>query len=142
MLRKQVHFLSFAAAIGYAAAVASARDDDSLSRDPRRGFSHGLACVRVNGKYGYVNHEGTIAIEPQFPWAGDFSEGLAAVVVGRKVGYINTAGKIVIKPEFDLPVALTDSAAAPMLAAVAGYYTGSFGYFTWGGDVVLWPQPN
>lgn len=54
MLRKQVHFLSFVAAIGYAVAVAPARKDDSLSRDPRRGFSLGLACVRVNGKYGYV----------------------------------------------------------------------------------------
>ena len=38
-----------------------------------------LACVQVDGKWGYINLMGEIVIKTQFEDAKGFSEGLAAV---------------------------------------------------------------
>lgn len=63
--------------------------------------------VKVGDKYGYINSEGDIVIEPQFDWADRFSEGLAAIRTGDdnlgyngKYGYINPQGEVVIEPNF------------------------------------------
>src|SRR5438876_6749370 len=69
--------------------------------DDARGFSDGLAPVKISGKWGYIDKTGGVVITPQFNDAEDFSEGLAAVEVGSNVGYINKTGTLVIKPQFD-----------------------------------------
>ena len=43
------------------------------------GFSDGFAAVKQNGKWGYIDEEGNMAIKPQFDFAGSFSEGVAVV---------------------------------------------------------------
>jgi hypothetical protein len=43
-----------------------------------------LAAVFSNGKWGYLNKRGEIAIKPQFAEAGDFCDGTALVNVGGK----------------------------------------------------------
>lgn len=60
-----------------------------------------LYCIRKNGKYGFIDRQGKIVIEPQFASANNFSEGLAKIESGGKYGYINRVGKVVIKPQFD-----------------------------------------
>jgi hypothetical protein len=46
--------------------------------------------VEVNGKWGYIDEHGKMAIEPQFDSAGSFREGaLARVRVGQKWGMVN-----------------------------------------------------
>jgi uncharacterized protein YecT (DUF1311 family) len=70
---------------------------------------NGLAKISVDKKYGFINSEGDIVIEPKFEEAKDFSEnGLALVKVveqdkygGRveKYGYINSQGEMVIQPQ-------------------------------------------
>lgn len=42
-------------------------------------FSGGLAAVKVDGKWGYINESGETVIEPKYDWAGSFSEGVAVV---------------------------------------------------------------
>ena len=42
-------------------------------------FSEGLAAVRLGGRWGYINHVGTWAIEPRFTSADSFWHGLARV---------------------------------------------------------------
>ena len=59
-----------------------------------------LARVVIGDKWGYINQEGEIVINPQFDFASFFSEGLARVVIGGKNGYINQEGEIVINPQF------------------------------------------
>ena len=54
-----------------------------------------------NGKIGYIDVNGNVAIKPIFNGAGDFSEGLAAVRINGKYGYIDTTGKFVIPQQFD-----------------------------------------
>jgi hypothetical protein len=64
-------------------------------------FFEGLAWVRDNGRYGYMNRTGAWAIEPLYYGGRNFGEGLAAVKVEGKWGYIDTAGQMVISPQFD-----------------------------------------
>jgi WG containing repeat len=63
-------------------------------------FSEGLAAVRIDGRFGYIDGRGEIVIAPRFDGAGDFVHGLAEVVVGRHAGIINRKGGIVVPPMF------------------------------------------
>jgi Caspase domain/WG containing repeat len=58
-------------------------------------FSNGLAAVRQNGKWGYIDGTGDFAIACQYDEVKRFSEGIAAVRRGNAWQYINTAGKMV-----------------------------------------------
>ena len=64
-------------------------------------FSEGLAIVKIDYDYGFINKDGEIVINPQFDGAGNFSEGLSGVVIGDEFGFINKDGEIVINPQFD-----------------------------------------
>lgn len=63
-------------------------------------FSNGLAVIKKNGKYGYINSKGEIAIAPQYTYCERFSAGLAAVKIDSLWGFINTAGQMIIKPAY------------------------------------------
>jgi predicted DNA-binding WGR domain protein len=98
---------------------------------------HQLFPVKKNGRWGYIDREGQIAIEPQFDDVGHFSEGLAAVGFGsdqhRKWGYVNTAGQIVIEPAFDEAYSFSEGLA---LVSLKGMY----GYIDAKGQVAIEPQ--
>lgn len=65
-------------------------------------FSEGMAAVKKNGKWGYINIKGEEVIPCQYPnpyedyTAPSFHEGLAAVQKNGKWGYINAKGEEVI----------------------------------------------
>jgi len=69
--------------------------------------SKNLLPVVINDKYGYINQEGDIIIEPQYDWAGLFYESLAVIKMvdednpAGKFGYIDSTGTIVVSPMFD-----------------------------------------
>ncbi len=64
-------------------------------------FSEALAEVKVNGKWGYIDKNGTMVIQPQFDETQGFSEGLALVwIAGKNWGYIDKTGKFVIPQQF------------------------------------------
>lgn len=74
-------------------------------------FSEGMAAVRRNGKWGYINLRGEEVIPCQFSDAfppGQFAEGVACVVDSRneeplwnsRVGFINKEGEWVIEGDF------------------------------------------
>jgi hypothetical protein len=74
-------------------------------------FSEGLAAVKVGDKWGFIDTQGRMVIEPQFYddrsiwateyWYTGFSEGLAPVSVGHfKWGYIDKSGNFVIEPQY------------------------------------------
>jgi len=57
-----------------------------------------LAPVEIDGKWGFIDKTGKIAINPQFEDAWEFKEGLATIQLGNKYGYIDKSGKIVTNP--------------------------------------------
>ena len=60
-------------------------------------FSEGLARVKQNGKWGYVNLKGEVVIPCVYDWGmadrAEFSEGLACVRKNWRYGYINDEGE-------------------------------------------------
>jgi hypothetical protein len=63
-------------------------------------FVDGLAAVKVQGKYGYIDKAGKTVIKPQYDFANRFSEGLARVRLGDKFGYVDRTGRMAIPPQF------------------------------------------
>ncbi|MBY5363674.1 WG repeat-containing protein [Rhizobium leguminosarum] len=63
-------------------------------------FSEGLAAVRTNGLFGYVNTAGKVVIEPRFDLAGPFHDGFAEILVGQHTGVVAETGKVVLEPQF------------------------------------------
>ncbi len=66
-----------------------------------RGYSDGLAAVRVNSKWGYVDKNGAVVITPQFNEVLDFADGVAAVKFDKKWGCIDEKGQYVIIPHYE-----------------------------------------
>lgn len=64
-------------------------------------FSEGLASVRKDGKYGYIDKSGKEIIPFIYDNAYAFSEGLACVRKQEKWGYIDKSGKTVIPIIYD-----------------------------------------
>lgn len=63
-------------------------------------FSEGIAAVRINGLFGYVDRTGTVVIEPQFDLAGPFHDGFAEVLVGQHTGVITETAEVALEPQF------------------------------------------
>lgn len=59
-------------------------------------FFEGLAWVKLNGKYGYINKIGEIIIPFNYDDAGYFMEGMTYVKLDGKMGFIDKTGKVVI----------------------------------------------
>jgi hypothetical protein len=63
-------------------------------------FCNGLARVRKNKKWGYIDTTGTIVIPLKYNEVENFSDGMARVRVGQKWGLMSNTGKEIIKPTF------------------------------------------
>jgi len=63
--------------------------------------SYGRFPIIVEGKYGYIDRFGHVAIQPQFDSAARFSDGLALAKVAGKWGYIDVSGRQVIAAKFE-----------------------------------------
>jgi len=94
-------------------------------------FRDGLALIRIGsfktGKYGYINNEGNIAVNPQYYGAHHFSEGMACVKESKdgKWGFINTKGEVVISFQYDIPADFEGGLAK---VRVGNYKSGTNGY--------------
>src|SRR5690606_18879148 len=65
-----------------------------------RSFTEGLAAVKKNGKYGYIDVNNEEAIPFSFDGASSFKEGLAIVQSDTLYGAINKAGEYIIHPAY------------------------------------------
>ena len=101
-----------------------------------RDFSEGLAVISdSSGKYGFINHSGTICIAPKFESASRFCEGLAAVEVDEKYGYIDTTGTMVIPPRFDHALDFSEGLAC--VGVSTGKYETRYGYINHEGKFII-----
>jgi hypothetical protein len=70
------------------------------------GFTEGMALVKIKGKYGFIDKNGKIVINPIYENAQPFREGLAAVAIKNEKneilwGYIAKSGELKIDFQFD-----------------------------------------
>jgi hypothetical protein len=94
--------------------------------DDARGFSEGLAAVKVKDAWGYVNPIGEFAISPKFV-GGEFRaalrfvDGVGRAPSGDKFGYINRNGEFIIAPRFDTASAHSEGLACVRLDDLYGF---------------------
>ena len=70
--------------------------------DLYQGFSEGFCCVEKDGKWGYIDTTGQVAIPLKYNAVQAFSDGLAWVEYKNgKWGRIDTTGEFVVPPTFD-----------------------------------------
>ena len=84
-------------------------------------FNEGLAVVKLNGKYGYINKNGKEVTQLKYDREFHFSEGLAAVKLNGKYGYINKNGKEVIPIKYDDAFDFSEGLAVVKLNEKYGY---------------------
>jgi hypothetical protein len=97
-------------------------------------FSEGLALfINSDDKYGFVDKNGNVAINPQFEEAIPFFEGFAAVKQNKKWGFIGKDGKLLINPQFERVLNFKEGKAA--------FYDGKkWGFIDTKGAYVINPQ--
>lgn len=80
------------------------------SVDDTKGFtlSDESAAVKQDGKWGFMDKEGKIMIEPQYEDARSFCNGYAAVKQNGKWGFINKEGTVIIEPQFSETMDFSD----------------------------------
>lgn len=94
--------------------------------------AEGAAVACVDGRYGYLDADGSWLVAPRYDSAFGFSQGMALVIQGGLAGYIDRTGHEAIAPRF-LPE--SGSFEAPGLAAVQTL--GGFGLIDRSGALVL-----
>ena len=74
---------------------------DKIYDDIDRIFPDGLASVRLNGKWGFVDTTGSEVIPCKYDYAYGFFEGFAKVELDGKWGYIDNKFNILIPCQYD-----------------------------------------
>ena len=59
-------------------------------------FQEGMACVKKNGKYGFINKKGKLVVNAIYDNAFSYENGLAYVAKGSNAYFIDKTGKKVI----------------------------------------------
>lgn len=86
-------------------------------------------------KYGYIDRNGKIAIEPIYDMAGNFKEGLGVVTLNNKYGAIDTTGRVVVPIEFEYIMLFSEGLAPFSINGGA-----LWGYIDKTGKVVIEPK--
>jgi hypothetical protein len=59
-----------------------------------------LYPISSSGKFGYLNANGNIVVQPKYDLGMDFNDGYALVMLNKKWGFIDSTGKEVIPLQF------------------------------------------
>ncbi len=68
--------------------------------DEYRDFSEGLAAVKLNGKWGFINTQGMVIVSPQYDYVDNFNEEYALVCVRKLWGIINKDGTPLVPTKY------------------------------------------
>lgn len=69
--------------------------------DAKAFIDNTYTAVSIGGKWGYIDKNGNIAIEPQYEDAKPFNNGYAPVKINGMWGYIDNSGSVVIEAAFE-----------------------------------------
>lgn len=93
-----------------------------------------LAGGATATRYGYIDSQGKVAIQPIYARAFNFSEGLARVNMGKASGYINTKGTLIVPYRYSFTSDFSEGMAAVTLAV-----GGKYGYIDTTGKLRITP---
>lgn len=97
--------------------------DGVYGRD--RAFRQGRALIEIDGKKGFIDKSGRMAIPPRYTYAYPFSEGLAAVTMSPTGddgwGHIDVSGQWVVQPRFGWASSFSDGLAPVNRVRDCGY---------------------
>ena len=79
----------------------SGRQAFPLAFEDARGFSCGLAAVKLDNKWGYIDKVGNLAISNRYDLAMPFASDVAHVCLKEKWGMIDKTGKYLVEPRYD-----------------------------------------
>jgi hypothetical protein len=107
-------------------------------------FNEGVAAVKINGQWGFIDNAGIWVIKPQYTTesgmdelnnAGEliFVENYLPIKKDGKWGFINRSGEMIIAPNFDEVRPFSEGLAAVEINKKWGYVDGK-------GQVVISPQ--
>jgi len=91
----------------------------TLEQQPDLGAT--MKAVRIEGKWGFTDASGKLAIPAVFDTEAEFAEGLAAVQLDGQFGYIDPSGHFVVKPQFRSADSFSDGRAMVQPVARFGY---------------------
>jgi hypothetical protein len=104
--------------------------DPNDTFDMREPDSNGMVGKSVN-KYGYLDSEGNVVVEPMYDYANPFSEGIAGVDLDGKVMLIDRDGNIILKKDFPRMKKFSEG------LAVFYHKDGKCGYIDRTGQIVI-----
>lgn len=96
-------------------------------------IGEGLASVKVEDKWGFIDKQGNLIIKAQFDNVFGFENGLASVNIGGKWGFINKQGNFVIQPQFDYARNFSEGLARIQV-------NNKWGFIDMQGNIVIQPQ--
>lgn len=76
-------------------------DNRSISYDLISGYSYGKAIIANGEKYGVIDDEGKIIIEPKYEFLSIASSDLVIIKSGDKYGYIDLDERTIVSPIYD-----------------------------------------
>lgn len=140
-------------------------NDNNYDIEEKFEFVKGIALVKLNGKYTYINEHGDVLgllnkrlmrfinskgkygymdnvervtiIEPKYDYIGSFNDGLSRVSINSKWGYIDEGGNITIKPVYEFARDFHDGYAAVKTRSIMGT---RWGYINKEGIIVISPK--
>ena len=80
-----------------------------------------MIAFKKDGKWGYINTEGEILLEPKYAMAKSYSQGVAAICMDGKWGYINKNGEMVIDAQFNAADYMNDDGGCFVLDAAGDW---------------------
>lgn len=75
--------------------------EETLTFEDAAPFIEDLACVKIDGLYGYINKSGQVAIKPTYDDLSFFYEGMSVQLKDGLYGCIDTNGNIVIPFKYE-----------------------------------------
>ncbi|MDR2359855.1 MAG: WG repeat-containing protein [Oscillospiraceae bacterium] len=84
-------------------------------------FCEGFAALFKNGKAGFVDKFGNVAVDFQYDYADGFRDGLCVVRKGNLHGAINTCGELVVPFEYDMLHSFCEDLAPAIKSGQTGY---------------------
>lgn len=105
---------------------------DSITGSPKDNTVK-LFPVKVEGRWGYINDDGQLQIQPTFQHASLFHEGVAVVRESNRWKYIDTSGEVAIEGNFSSIGNFSQGKAAVR-------FDGRWGYINKAGAFVINPK--